>query len=89
MQCDPFLRSCIEEGIEQAEGKEAFGLVSYPGHDGMAVAELLPIAMLYVRCKGGISHSPYESVRADDVAYGTQAFEQAVLNVAQRISSIK
>ena len=89
VQCDPFLRSCIEEGIEQAEGKEAFGLVSYPGHDGMAVAELLPIAMLYVRCKGGISHSPYESVRADDVAYGTQAFEQAVLNVAQRISSIK
>ncbi len=84
VHCDPFLRSCIEKGIEQAEGKEAFGLVSYPGHDGMAIARLLPIAMLYVRCKGGISHSPYESVRADDVAYGVQAFEQAVLNVADQ-----
>lgn len=84
VHCDPFLRSCIEEGIEQAEGKEAFGLVSYPGHDGMAVAKLLPIAMLYVRCKGGISHSPYESVRADDVAYGAQAFEQAVFDIAAR-----
>lgn len=82
VQCDPFLRSCIEKGIEQAENKEAFGLVSYPGHDGMAIAKLLPIAMLYVRCKGGVSHSPYESVTAADVAYGTQAFEQAVLNVA-------
>ncbi|MCH9276569.1 Zn-dependent hydrolase [Bifidobacterium amazonense] len=84
-QCDPFLRSCIEQGIEQAEGKEAFGLISYPGHDGMAVAGLLPIAMLYVRCKGGISHSPLESVREDDVAYGAEAFERAILNVADRL----
>ncbi|TPF86855.1 hypothetical protein BW13_02555 [Bifidobacterium sp. UTCIF-37] len=84
-QCDPFLRSCIEEGIEQSEGKEAFGLISYPGHDGMAVAGLLPIAMLYVRCKGGISHSPLESVREDDVAYGADAFAHAIENVATRL----
>lgn len=83
-QCDPFLRSCIEDGIKTSEGKDAFGLISYPGHDGMAVAELLPIAMLYVRCKGGISHSPLESVREDDVACGTQAFAQAVLNIARK-----
>lgn len=87
VQCDAFLRSCIEEGIVQAENKDAFGLVSYPGHDGMAVAKLLPIAMLYVRCKAGISHSPYESVTVQDVAYGTQAFEQAVLNVAAHMAS--
>ncbi len=87
VQCDPFLRSCIEKGIVQAEDKDAFGLVSYPGHDGMAVARLLPIAMLYVRCKAGISHSPYESVTVQDVACGTQAFEQAVLNVAAHMTS--
>ncbi len=86
VQCDEFLRSCIEEGIVQAEHKDAFGLVSYPGHDGMAVAKLLPIAMLYVRCKAGISHSPYESVTVQDVTYGTQAFEQAVLNVAAHMN---
>ena len=43
--------------------------------------------MLYVRCKAGISHSPYESVTVQDVAYGTQAFEQAVLNVAAHMTS--
>ncbi|HEY0831625.1 MAG TPA: Zn-dependent hydrolase, partial [Candidatus Dormibacteraeota bacterium] len=26
------------------------------------------IAMLFVRCKGGISHNPAESVTTDDVA---------------------
>ena len=55
----------------------------FPGHDGMAVGELLPIAMIYVRCKGGISHNPGESVRLDDVAYGTDAFSRAVLAVAR------
>jgi allantoate deiminase len=83
MICDEFLRGCIEQGIVEAEQKEAFGLISYPGHDGMAVGELLPIAMLYVRCKGGISHNPGESVRLDDVAYGADAFSRAVLAVAR------
>ncbi|MFT8356286.1 allantoate amidohydrolase [Bifidobacterium aquikefiri] len=82
--CDTQLRSCIAEGIEKAEGKDAFGLVSFPGHDGMAVSDLLPIAMLYVRCKGGISHSPDESVRDIDVALGIDAFEQAVETLAAR-----
>ena len=81
--CDPALRSCIEAGVEEAEHKAPFGLISFPGHDGMAVAELLPIAMLYVRCKGGISHNPAESVTVEDVAYGVNAFEQAVLAVAR------
>ncbi len=84
--CDADLRACIEEGVEQAEGKPAFGLVSFPGHDGMAVAELLPIAMLYVRCRGGISHSPDEAVREADVAYGVDAFHRAVLSVAKRMT---
>lgn len=83
--CDAQLLSCIAEGIEKAEGKDAFGLVSFPGHDGMAVSDLLPIAMLYVRCKGGISHSPDESVREIDVAFGVDAFEQAVEALAARI----
>lgn len=87
--CDSALRQCIERGIEQAEGKEAFGLISFPGHDGMAVAELLPIAMMYVRCKGGISHNPEESVRADDVAYGVEAFTHAVLNVAMTNAGVQ
>lgn len=87
MTCDSSLRSCIETGIRQAEGQRAFGLVSYPGHDGMAVGELFPIAMLYVRCAGGVSHNPNESVRLEDVAYGVDAFQRAVLAVAQEQAS--
>ncbi|WP_413990890.1 allantoate amidohydrolase [Labrys okinawensis] len=43
-------------------------LSSGAGHDGLAMVSLCPIAMLFVRCQGGISHNPAEAVRADDVA---------------------
>jgi allantoate deiminase len=32
------------------------------------MAGLTEVAMLFVRCKGGISHNPAESVTEDDVA---------------------
>ena len=32
----------------------------------MAMAELCPAGMLFVRCKGGISHSPHEAMTAED-----------------------
>ena len=53
-----------------------------PGHDGMAVVAVAPIAMLFLRCKGGVSHHPDESVRADDVAAALDAYEAAVLALA-------
>ncbi|XP_024530115.1 allantoate deiminase 2 isoform X1 [Selaginella moellendorffii] len=42
-------------------------LMSGAGHDAMAMSHLTKIGMLFVRCKGGISHSPAESVSDDDV----------------------
>src|SRR6185369_4820101 len=38
-------------------------LPSGAGHDAAAMAAITPVAMLFVRCKGGISHHPDESVR--------------------------
>ena len=42
------------------------------------MAERWPSAMLFVRCKGGISHHPAESVTADDVALAIAAYSRAV-----------
>ena len=49
-------------------------LPSGAGHDGMALIEIAPIGMLFVRCKGGISHNPAEAVTLADVAAGARAF---------------
>lgn len=37
------------------------------GHDAAAMAAISPVAMLFVRCKGGISHHPDESVSETDI----------------------
>jgi allantoate deiminase len=50
-------------------------LLSGAGHDAMAIADITSkIAMVFVRCKGGVSHNPAEFVDPRDVAAGTAAF---------------
>ena len=56
-----------------ARAFEEAGLVpcelgSGAGHDAVSLASLTEVAMLFVRCKDGISHNPGESVRKHDVA---------------------
>jgi allantoate deiminase len=38
----------------------------------MAIIAIAPIGMLFVRCKGGISHNPAEDVDVDDVDAGAR-----------------
>jgi len=42
-------------------------LVSGAGHDAMAIAAIAPVAMLFVRCRGGISHDPAEYAAPADI----------------------
>jgi allantoate deiminase len=64
--CSPRLAGLLAEAVE-AQGPPVLRLSSGAGHDGVALAALTEIAMLFVRCKGGISHNPAESVAAADV----------------------
>ncbi len=50
-------------------------LPSGAGHDAAVLAELTDIAMLFVRCRGGISHNPAESVTQEDVAVAIKVVE--------------
>jgi allantoate deiminase len=65
--CDPRLQSCLAAAVA-ATGLPVLHLPSGAGHDAMAIASLCPIGMLFVRCAGGISHHPDESVTVQDVA---------------------
>jgi allantoate deiminase len=46
---------------------EVVSLHSGAGHDAAAMAAIAPVTMLFVRCKGGISHHPDESASIKDV----------------------
>lgn len=46
--------------------RKVIELPSGAGHDAAMMAQITPAAMLFVRCKGGISHHPDESVKIED-----------------------
>ena len=57
-------------------------LPSGAGHDGMALIDITPIGMLFVRCERGISHNPAEAITLADVATGTRVFARFILAFA-------
>ncbi|TNC07801.1 allantoate amidohydrolase [Methylobacterium terricola] len=69
--CAPGLMDALDAGIVRL-GLAPLRLPSGAGHDGLALAGLCPIAMLFVRCAGGLSHSPAESVTEADVDVATR-----------------
>ena len=71
--CAPWLMRRMAEAID-AEGLRVRELPSGAGHDGMAIIDLAPICMLFVRCEKGISHNPAEAVTLQDVETGARVF---------------
>ena len=69
VDCDPGLIAAIDQASEAVQGTPIH-LTSGAGHDGIAMAALCPIGMIFVRCKGGISHNPAESITEADSGAG-------------------
>jgi allantoate deiminase len=75
------LRAVLRTAIA-ATGVRPFELPSGAGHDAVSVAKLTPeVAMLFVRCKDGVSHHPDESVREGDVAVAIDAVSEFLREV--------
>jgi hydantoinase/carbamoylase family amidase len=73
----PELTGLLEQAIAE-QGLPARRLTSGAGHDAVVMAGLAPVAMLFVRCAGGVSHNPAESVAEDDVAVALDVLSRAV-----------
>jgi allantoate deiminase len=75
--CDPRIIAGLGEAVESL-GVPMRLLPSGAGHDTMAIGRFRPAGMLFVRCKGGISHNPQESITVEDCAYGLAALARFV-----------
>ncbi len=80
--CDAALRAALAGAIADL-GTRVFALPSGAGHDAMAMADICPVAMLFVRCgHGGISHDPREIMTAADAEMGARVLLGAVEQLA-------
>jgi allantoate deiminase len=85
VRCDPGLTRMLSRSVSVARGHgggPALRLPSGAGHDAAAMSALCPVAMLFVRCRGGVSHHPDESVKRADVAVAIGVMADFILALA-------
>ncbi len=74
----------IRRAIEGAAGELGLSTRRMPsgaGHDAQSIALLAPIGMIFVPSVGGISHSPREFTRPEDVVNGANALLHTLLRL--------
>ena len=77
--CAEWLKVQIADAIA-AEGVTTFELPSGAGHDGMAMVDIADIAMIFIRCRGGVSHHPDEHVELADADAGGRVLLRVIEN---------
>jgi allantoate deiminase len=83
VRCDAGLTDLLEQSVEQC-GIRPLRLPSGAGHDAVIMSRKFPVAMLFVRCAGGVSHHPDESVSESDVAAALRVLWQFVMKLASQ-----
>ncbi len=81
--CDAALSRLLGEAVARHQPR-VLALPSGAGHDAVAVSLLCPVAMLFVRCKGGLSHHPDESVKTADVGVALAVLRDFILLLARK-----
>jgi allantoate deiminase len=82
VQCDKKLTQLFSQSVAQ-RGLAVLKLPSGAGHDAVVLSQICPVAMLFVRCQGGISHNPAESVKTADVKVAIEVLADFLIRVGQ------
>jgi N-carbamoyl-L-amino-acid hydrolase len=82
---DPRVRKIIEDSAKQL-GLTTKLMPSGAGHDAQDMARLGPVGMIFVPSVGGISHSPREFSRPEDITNGANVLLHTLLTLDQTIS---
>jgi allantoate deiminase len=81
--CAPRIKYAAAVAIERVTGSRPRELMSGAGHDGQAMIRLTDVGMIFVRCRGGISHSPLEFVGVDDLGLAVEALIQTIVELGR------
>jgi allantoate deiminase len=82
IDCSKKLSSLLADSVKRIQ-KKSIALPSGAGHDAAVMARITPAAMLFVRCKNGVSHHPDESVKIEDVNVALEVLNDFILHLAQ------
>lgn len=86
VECSVELTALLERSVKAVQGT-SLSLVSGAGHDGVVMAALTPVAMLFVRCRDGLSHHPDEYASPADLKIGLRVMVDFLERMAQQHAS--
>ena len=81
--CSRELTGLLARSVRRHLGKSV-SLTSGAGHDAVILSSLAPVAMLFVRCRGGLSHHPDEFVHPRDIAFALRIVTDFLVRLAAR-----
>ncbi len=84
VRCSPRLTNLISSAVETLDIRP-LQLGSGAGHDAMVMASVTEVGMIFVRCRGGISHSPEEFVTLEDIDAGLRLLHSTLLLINEEI----
>jgi len=85
VSCSRELSDLLAKSVRRHEGR-CVALASGAGHDGVIVSSLAPVAMLFVRCRDGLSHHPGEFVARGDLRAALRIVVDFLARLASRHS---
>jgi N-carbamoyl-L-amino-acid hydrolase len=81
-QCDTQVVDALAAAAS-AHGLAYRKMVSRAYHDSLFLSRIAPTAMLFIPCRGGVSHRPDEYAAPEAIAAGTVVLAQSMAALAQ------
>jgi ureidoglycolate amidohydrolase len=69
-------------GACESVGLPFLNMVSRAYHDSLFMSRIVPTAMLFVRCRGGVSHRPDEYSSPEDIGAGARVLAYTLMTLA-------
>jgi N-carbamoyl-L-amino-acid hydrolase len=80
--CDPEIVSTMEAAAAEAR-KTCKKMVSRAYHDSLFMARIAPVAMLFIPCRGGVSHRPDEYASPEWIGSGVHVLARTLARLAE------
>jgi N-carbamoyl-L-amino-acid hydrolase len=81
--CDARVLEAIGQACAET-GTPSRKMISRAYHDSLFMARLCPIAMIFIPCRGGVSHRPDEFSSPEDIANGTSVLAHTLAALSRR-----
>ena len=80
-QCSPMVVDALTQAC-RTHGLAFLRMISRAYHDTLFLSRIAPAAMLFIPCRGGVSHRPDEYTSPESIAAGTLVLAEALASLA-------